>query len=112
MTAEALDRRSSPEVHPAATSMRLASGQAVAWTPWSAPVLLDERSTMILGLLDGEVTLGWLADEFSVAFGADRGLILTDLIATAQSFGRHGLLLDGGRLETRPLSLLGHDPNP
>jgi hypothetical protein len=62
-----------PEVHPAATSMRLASGQAVAWTPWSAPVLLDERSTMILGLLDGEVTLGWLADEFSVAFDAPTG---------------------------------------
>ncbi|MFZ1440317.1 MAG: hypothetical protein WAS75_14445 [Candidatus Microthrix subdominans] len=53
-----------------------------------------------------------MADEFSVAFGADRGLILTDLIATAQSFGRHGLLLEGGRLEARPLSLLGHDPNP
>ena len=112
MTAEALDRRSSPEMHPAAALLRLASGQAVAWTPWSAPVQLDERSNMVLGLLDGEVTLDWLADEFSVAFDADRELVLTDLIATAQSFGRHGQLLDGGRLETRPLSLLGHDPNP
>lgn len=112
MTAEVLDRRSSPEVHPAAKLLRLASGQAVAWTPWSAPVLLDERSTMILGLLDGEVTFGWLADELAAAFDADRELILSDLIATAQSFGRHGLLLDGGRLEARPLSLLGHDPNP
>lgn len=83
MTAEALDRRSSPEMHPAAALLRLASGQAVAWTPWSAPVQLDERSNMVLGLLDGEVTLDWLADEFSVAFDADRELVLTDPIATA-----------------------------
>ena len=112
MTTEAFNQRSSPEIHPAAVSLRLTSGQSVAWTPWSEPVLLDERSTMILDLLDGELTLGWLAETFSAAFDADRQLVLADLIATTQSFGRHGLLLDGGRLETRPLALLGHDPNP
>lgn len=112
MTAELFDQRSSPKSHLSAAQLSLPSGEAIVWNPWSMPVLLDQRSAMILDLLDGQVTLGALADEFAVAFGADQQLILADLVATAQSFGRHGLLGDEGGLVERPLSLLGHDPNP
>lgn len=112
MTADAFDQRAAPKVHPTSAMLSLRSGEAIVWNPWSMPIMLDERSTMILDLLDGEVTLGELATELAGAFDADQQVVLADLMATAQSFARHGLLVDGGRLAARPLALLGHDPNP
>ncbi|OYR12445.1 pyrroloquinoline quinone biosynthesis peptide chaperone PqqD [Brucella grignonensis] len=66
-------------------------GQTVLLAPERA-LALDEVAVMIINALDGERTLGAIAQEFSIKFETPKEQILADMIVFINEFSKRRML--------------------
>src|SRR5206468_10053743 len=60
-------------------------------TTWE-PHVLNATAALVWRYLDGESTLGELAEDFSEATGTDKAVVRDDILSLARELGRAGLL--------------------
>lgn len=62
---------------------------------------LDPVATVVWGCFDGQASLGEIASELAGAFGADRAVVVADVLRLARELGAQGVL-DGVAPDPQP----------